>query len=71
MKKDEVEKVIGIILEVDGGCKYCVSHLLGSLIANFLLPTLWKPKASLPRLRLGRITEHPASVLRTFAQIPL
>ncbi len=28
MRKDEAEKVIGIILECDGGCSYCVSGLL-------------------------------------------
>lgn len=28
MRKDGAEKVIGIILECDGGCAYCVSSLL-------------------------------------------
>jgi|GEM_PF-1532533 len=35
MKKEEAEKVIEIILECDGGCKYCVSSLLNLFIANF------------------------------------
>jgi hypothetical protein len=35
MRKDEAEKVIKIILECDGGCKYCVSRLLNLFLSNF------------------------------------
>ncbi|MBT9161964.1 MAG: hypothetical protein DDT27_00507 [Dehalococcoidia bacterium] len=35
MRKDEAQKVIEIIFECDGGCKYCVSSLLDLFIANF------------------------------------
>jgi len=35
MRKDEAEKVIDIILECDGGCKYCVSSLLNLFLASF------------------------------------
>lgn len=35
MRKDEAQKVIEIIFECDGGCKYCVSNLLNLFIANF------------------------------------
>ena len=35
MRKDEAEKVIGIILECDGGCEYCVSTLLKLFIDEF------------------------------------
>lgn len=35
MRKEDAEKVIKILLECDGGCKYCVSSLLNLFIANF------------------------------------
>lgn len=35
MIKQEAEKVIGILLECDGGCEYCVLHLIKLFIDKF------------------------------------
>jgi len=35
MRTDEAEKIIEILLQCDGGCEYCVSHLINLFIANF------------------------------------
>lgn len=35
MNKEETERVIKILLECDGGCEYCVAHLLNLFCKEF------------------------------------
>jgi hypothetical protein len=35
MNKEEAEEVIKLLLECDGGCEYCVSHLLKLFCKEF------------------------------------
>ena len=35
MNKNEIEKVIKILLECDGGCEYCVASLLSLFCKEF------------------------------------
>jgi len=35
MNKEETERVIKILLECDGGCEYCIAHLLNLFCKEF------------------------------------